>query len=176
MFTFDFELFEQPLDASDYATPSPWVPAFVIQDAAAEIIGRDAMGGVYVWCEFAGARTRLLHIDTLGHAALLGEDLMQALALVIALPYWHQLLLECPSAGIDAMHELAQHLEREVCEDLSVLPAARADLQSFLGLPVVSDPVRRLQELALEQGEPYQVLSPHGWRYTSPIAHAAATP
>ena len=53
MFSFDFELLEQPVDAQAYTTPSPWLPAFTVPGAHAVVVGRDAMGGLYVLCEFA---------------------------------------------------------------------------------------------------------------------------
>lgn len=175
MFSFDFELLESPLGSEAYATPSPWLPAFLVPGAESAVIGRDATGGVYVSCESArGGRSCCLHIDTRGHAVPLGEDLEQALALVLALPYWHQLLSECPSGELQAMYAAAERLEHEVCDDLPALPAARDDLRSFLQLPALADPVRRLHELAVIQREPVTVLSPHGWRYESPIPRPAA--
>jgi hypothetical protein len=174
MFTFDFEMLEQPLDSEAYATPSPWLPAFIVPGASTAIVGRDATGGVYVCCEFSHEHTRCLHIDTRGHAVPLGENVEQALALLVALPYWHQLLIECPSGKLDVKRELAGRLEQEVCDDLPALPPARNDLQRFLELPMLADPIRRLHELTVAPTEPVTVLSPHGWRYESPVAAARA--
>ena len=70
------------------------------------------------------------------------------------------------------MRELALRLEREACEDLPALPAARQELQVFLKLPKLADPVLRLHELAVQEALPVSVLSPHGWRYESPIRGA----
>ncbi|MGC4094426.1 MAG: hypothetical protein QM756_42245 [Polyangiaceae bacterium] len=170
-FSFDFELLEEPIASEEYATPSPWVPAFRVPNASAQIVGRDATGGVYVSCLLPGPRQTYLHIDTQGHAALLGSDLEHALALLIALPYWHQLLLEAPSEDLEALRDLAAHLEREVCDDLPDLQAARAYLHDFLQLPALSDPVKYLHALSVER-EAVTVLSPHGWRYTSPLSSA----
>ncbi|HET9953418.1 MAG TPA: hypothetical protein VFQ61_02880 [Polyangiaceae bacterium] len=175
MFTFDFELLEQPLDSGAYLSPAPWVPAFVVPNADALVIGRDATGGVYVACDFPESHTGYcLHLDTRGHAVNLGADLEHALALILALPYWDQLLLESPSGNVDELRALALELEREVCDDLPALPRARADLQSFLELPTLDDPVGRLHRLALTPT--VQVLNPHGWIYASPLASGAAHP
>lgn len=171
-FTFDFDLFERPLGSDEYATPAPWLPAFVVPGAVASVVGRDGTGGVYVRCE-RGRQSCILHIDTRGSAVCIGEDLPQAVALIVALPYWPELLMECPSGELAAMRELAVRLEREACDDLPALPAARQDLQSFLELPVLADPVQRLHQLAVEQPAPVSVWSPHGWRYESPV-HAAS--
>jgi hypothetical protein len=167
-FTFDFELFERALGSEAYATPAPWLPAFVVPGATVSVVGRDATGGVYVYCE-RGQQSCCLHIDTRGSAVNMGEDVPRAVALLVALPYWPELLAQCPSGQLSALRELAPRLEREACEDLPALPAARQDLQAFLQLPVLADPVLRLHQLAVEQPPPVTVWSPHGWRYESPI-------
>jgi hypothetical protein len=194
-FTFDFDIFERPLGSDEYATPAPWLPAFVVPGATVSVVGRDGTGGVYICCE-RGRRGQvqhgyILHVDTRGNAACIGEELRQAVALVVALPYWPELLAECrpgaAGAGRDelrasgrplggplaALRELAVHLEREAAEDLPALPAARKDLQSFLELPVLADPVGHLYRLAVEQPPPVTVWSPHGWRYESPLQSVA---
>jgi len=170
MFSFDFELLEHPLDPAEYTTPSPWLPAFTLPGASATVVGRDAMGGVYLTCEFASVGSRCcLHLDTRGHVVLLGETLQDAVSLLVALPYWRELLVESSSAGLDAMRAHAFRLEREVCEDLPALPEARVYLQHFLGFPALADPLGRLDEL-MARTDSVTVLSPHGWRYESPAA------
>jgi hypothetical protein len=178
-FTFDFDIFERPLGPDEYATPAPWLPAFVVPGASVSVVGRDGTGGVYINCERGRQRGILrkiqrciLHIDTRGNAVCVGEDLRQAVALIVALPYWPELLAECPTGALPAMRELAVRLEQEACEDLPALPAARQDLQSFLELPALADPVLRLHQLAVAQPLPVSVWSPHGWRYASPAQGA----
>lgn len=170
-FTFDFEVFERALGSEAYATPAPWVPAFVVPDASVSVVGRDATGGVYVVCE-DDPSSCCLHIDTRGNVVCMGEDVPQALALLVALPYWPELLAQCPSGELSALRELAPLLEQQACDDLPALPAARQELQAFLQLPVLADPVLRLHELAIQRPAPVSVWSPHGWRYESPVQAA----
>lgn len=173
MFSFDFELLEHSVGAEVYETPAPWVPAFLVPGATSTVIGRDATGGVYVLCEFPQRPSVCLHIDTRGYATSLGPTLEQAVNLLVALPYWHELLAH--AGTLDQMRALAADLEQQVCDDLAALPSARDYLQSFLGLPKLEDPVRHLYELSVLQPEPVTVLSPHGWRYQSPVrAHSLA--
>ena len=167
-FTFDFEVFESALGSEAYATPSPWLPAFVVPGASVSVVGREGTGGVYVCCE-RGQKLCCLHIDPRGNAVCIGDDVQQAVALLVALPYWPELLEQCPSGELSALREIAQRLEQEACEDLPALPAARQELQAFLELPALGDPVLRLHQLAVEQAPPVTVWSPHGWRYESPI-------
>jgi hypothetical protein len=172
MFSFDFELLDQPLETAAYTTPSPWLPAFTLPGVSAEVIGRDAMGGVYVaYQSTPSGGVCCLHLDTRGHVVLLGGSLQEAVALLVALPYWHELLLESDSVGLEAMREHAEALERDVCDDLPALPDARDYLRSFLSLPELIDPVARLCELTAE-ADAVTVLSPHGWRYEAPVVRA----
>jgi hypothetical protein len=167
-FTFDFDAFEQALGAEAYAAPAPWLPAFVVPGASVSVVGRDGTGGVYVSCE-RGQKRCCLHLDTQGNAVCIGEDWPQALALLIALPYWPELLAQCPGGELPALRAAAQRLEREACQDLPALPAARQELRAFLELPELADPVLRLKQLTVDQALPVSVWSPHGWRYGSPI-------
>lgn len=168
MFSFDFELLEPPLDAEAYATPSPWLPAFTVPGARAVVVGRDAMGGLYVTCEFFSARAPcFLHLDVSGQVALLGESLQEAVAILVALPYWRELLAQCPPASVDVMRARAAHLERELLDDLPALPSSREYLLEFLALSATPDPLARLCELNGPSNF-VMVMSPHGWRYESP--------
>jgi hypothetical protein len=126
---------------------------------------------VYVNCE-QGQQRCCLHLDTQGNAVCIGEDWPQAVALLVALPYWPELLAQCPSGELSALRAAAQGLEREACEDFPALPAARQELCAFLDLPRLADAVLRLKQLAIDQSVPVTVWSPHGWRYGSPVRGA----
>lgn len=146
MFSFDFEPLDEPMDASAYGSPSPWLPSFPQLGSSVEVVARDALGGVYVSSALPASTAHCLHIDSSGQVALLGEDLEPALALLVALPYWRELLAQ--SASLDVMRTQAAELEREVCDDLPALPEARDFLAGFLALPQLPDPVALLHELA----------------------------
>lgn len=170
-FSFDFDVFDRPLDAGAYATPAPWLPAVVVPEATVSFVARDATGGVYVCCEHLRLRC-YLHVDTRGHAVYLGDDLQQMLALIVELPYWPELLAQCPSGELSDLRERLLGLEEEARDDLYQLPAARQELKEFLELPALDDPVLRLHQLAVATPAPVTLYSPHGWRYESPIRAA----
>ena len=71
------------------------------------------------------------------------------------------------------MRAMAVELERRVAEDLPALPDAREYLRRFLALPVLDDPVLRLHELSSAEMQGVTLLSPHGWRYESPMSVVA---
>jgi hypothetical protein len=167
VFSFDFEVFEHPLGIEAYATDAPWLPAFSIPEASVSVVGRNAMGAVYACCERDQMKC-CLHIDPRGTVVHLGDDLQQVVALVVALPYWPELLSQCSVGELASLRELAGRLEQEACDDLYALPTAREELQSFLELPEIADPVLHLYQRAVQQPA-VAVWSPHGWRYESPL-------
>lgn len=171
VYSFDFEVFERARGVGEYATEAPWLPAFIVPGASVSVVARNGMGSVYAWCE-RGPVECCLHIDARGTVVRVGDELPQVVALVVALPYWPEVLAECPTGDLAAMREVARRLEQEVCDELQQLPAARAELREFLELPELGDPVLRLRELAVQQ-PPVTVYSPHGWRYEPRMRRAA---
>ena len=171
-YSFDLEVFERPLGVEAYANEAPWLPAFVVPRARVSVVGRNLMGSIYAWCEDEQTKC-CLHIDPRGTVTYLGDDLREVVALVIALPYWPEVLGQCAAGELSSMREVARRLEEEACEEHYALPAARQELQDFLELPRFADLVLRLHELAVQE-PPVTVSSPHGWRYQSPIRGSAA--
>lgn len=166
MFSFDFEILEVPLGPDSYQTPAPWLPAFRLIGADYIVFGRDATGGVYVASEQRQAGFRFCHhIDTQGHAVLLGEDPAQLVSLVLELPYWREILMHAADDTPLAFRRAASDLEREVAEDLPALAAAREDLLSSLQLRRLDDPPRHLHQWTSRTAAAVSIVSPHGWEY-----------
>ena len=174
VYTFDVEVLDRPLSLEEYARVSPGLPAFVVPDAVVTVVAHSGLGAVYARWE-AGQAAGFVYIDERATVVRLEGELPNVLALVVALPYWPELVGLGAAADLAALREQAEHLEREVCDDLHALPAARQELLSFLELPIVADPVRHLYELAA-QPPPVAVQSTHGWPFESPggSAHQGA--
>jgi hypothetical protein len=173
MYTFDFELLVPAISPDAFSAPSPWAPSFSIAGRGHSVVARDATGAVYVSCELAGASEGfVVHVDTQGYSVSLGEGLGQTVALVLALPYYREILRET-TGDLIQMRELAARFEAEVCRDLPALPAARNDLFSCLPLPIAADPVAQLHQLAVLSPTPVSILSPHGWQYESLVQRPA---
>lgn len=165
-YSFDFEVLAEPLAPDTFRSPARWLPAFCVVDADWVAIARDAIGGVFVLCEQTQGHQCCLHIDTQGHAVVVGRTLREAVTLIVLLPYWRELLTE--SAGdLTTMHRVAAVQEEEIAIEFPQIPAARADLLSSVDLDRVVDPVARLHEVAVRVPAPVSVMSPHGWQYQS---------
>jgi hypothetical protein len=170
MYTFDVEVLDRPLSLEEYARENPGLPAFAVPDAGVTAVARSGLGAVYARWK-AGQEAGFLYIDARGAVVRLDRELRDVLALVVALPYWPELVELGAPGELAMMREQAERLEREVCDDLYALPAARQELLSFLELPVVADPVRHLHELAA-QPPPVVVQNIHGWLSESPDSSA----
>jgi len=175
VYTFDVEVLDRPLRFEEYARESPGLPAFEVAGARLTVVARSGLGAVYARWE-AEQEAGFLYIDARGVVTRLDHELRDVLALVVALPYWPELVELGAAAALPALRQQAERLEREVCDDLYALPAAREELLSFLELPVVADPVRHLHELAA-QPPPVRVQSTHAWLFESPgsAAHQGAS-
>lgn len=162
MYAFDFE----PL-----ATPT--VPAHVcVLGAQVHVCAQDATGGVYLDCfptsETPRAREServqtdvgsedpmavrgeryILHVDARGYAHGLADSLLGAVALVVELPYWREILTVTQGGEASAMRAVALRLEREVFDDIPTLGEAREYLRRELRLPPMIDPIAQLHRLA----------------------------
>lgn len=139
MYAFDLE----PLAA-------PRVPEHIkALEVEVQVFACDATGGVYLECQ--NTPNWVIHVDARGYAHVLAESVQEALALIVALPYWREILTEPWGHELSAMRETAARLESEVCDDIPTLPAAREYLRRELRLPPVDDPVAALRRLAVAE-------------------------
>jgi hypothetical protein len=99
-------------------------------------IANDAGGGTYFLCGDPGDQRPVLYADSGGRATLMATDLVEAITLIAAYPYWRDL------DGGDA----AQELEEDMVDDHPDFPAARAELLALLGVtpPTAEEAFARL--------------------------------
>jgi hypothetical protein len=172
MYSFDLEVLVEPLAPELYRLPSPWLPAFDVVGAEYSIVGRDATGGVYIICEDTQGRPLCHHIDTQGHAVLLGNDFAQMVSLILELPYFREVLMQARELTTAAFKSAAGSLELEILDELPALAAAREDLLATLSLPRLDDAVEYLHRWTTEPS-PIRIVSPHGWEYESLIPYSS---
>ncbi|MGI8330331.1 hypothetical protein ACRYCC_10200 [Actinomadura scrupuli] len=103
-------------------------------------IAGDAGGGTYFLCGEPGAPRPVLYADSEGQATLLATDLVEAVTLIAAHPYWQDLCHGHP----------AQELEEEITDDDPDYPAVRAQLLARLGVtpPTAEEALARLRACA----------------------------
>ncbi|GII58095.1 hypothetical protein Pth03_64840 [Planotetraspora thailandica] len=103
-------------------------------------IAGDASGGTYFLCGPAGTTRPVLFADSEGQATLMAADLVEAITLIAAHPYWRDLL----------HGHSADEMEEMMSEDDPDYPVARAELISLLGVtpPSAEEAVARLRAAA----------------------------
>ncbi|TDE44110.1 hypothetical protein E1295_25560 [Nonomuraea mesophila] len=111
-------------------------------------IAGDASGATYFLCGTPGTTRPVLYADSEGSATLVAADLVEAVTLIAAYPYWHDLLHDRLHGH--AIGEVVEELEEDMCEDHPDYPAARAELLRLLGVtpPTPEDAVARLRASA----------------------------
>jgi hypothetical protein len=103
-------------------------------------IARNGAGGVVA---LVSGSPRVLYISSEGAAGVVAADLDEFIALVVACPYWHDLLKFSGSGNLDQMRRAATVLEMGTADD-EELEEARATLKSDLELAELVDPVGSL--------------------------------
>jgi hypothetical protein len=106
---------------------------------AIERIAGDGSGGVFA--QLAG--TRILYVNSEGAAGILAADLDEFIRLVVACPYWQDILKFSGGGNLGEMRWTAAFFDAATADD-EELQEARALLKSQLGLTEPSDPVGAL--------------------------------
>jgi hypothetical protein len=107
-------------------------------DAIGRIAG-DGSGGVFA--QLAG--TRILYVSSEGAAGILAADLDEFIRLVVACPYWQDILKFSGGGNLGEMRRTAAFFEAATAGD-EELQQARALLKSQLRLTEPGDPVGAL--------------------------------
>jgi hypothetical protein len=156
-FSFDLEL-------SELADAPDW---FHVAQADCKAFATDATGGVYALVTLISGHKRYgIHADPRGRAAVLGTSVQETVAMVIALPYWRD-LLKLAHGDLDHMRRLAETLEGEVQDDIPAIDDARAELWKLLPIEAPRDPVKKLRDLNATVPPLVVVLAQDGWQYKS---------
>jgi hypothetical protein len=106
-----------------------------------ERIGRDGTGGAFV--SLPGS-PRVLYISSEGESGIVAADLDAFMALIVACPYWRDILKYSANGNLDEMRRAAPVLESVTLDEEEGLDEARDFLKSELGLAEPEDPVGAL--------------------------------
>ncbi|WP_204043453.1 hypothetical protein [Acrocarpospora phusangensis] len=124
----------------DVARRDPVEELILPNQLALTPIAGDGSGGTYFLCGAPGTARPVLYADSEGQATLMAADLVEAVTLIAAYPYWRDLL----------HGHSAEELEEEMCDDHPDYSAARGELIGLLGVtpPTVEEAVTRLRASA----------------------------
>lgn len=126
--SFDFDVTrDDPVEGLRLASGAALVP----------IAGEGAGGSYFLSGAGAGAARPVVFATSEGQGGPIAADLVQALQLVIGLPYWQDCLKFSAGGDLDEMRSAAARLEHELLEDCPQVAAARSRLRTDLDLPEV---------------------------------------
>jgi hypothetical protein len=136
--------------ASDFEPEiDPDEPLYFTVDGVDQIerIGRDGAGGEFVLLKPSG---RVLYVSSEGQAGTIAADLDEFVALMIACPYWRDILKYSADGDLNEMRRAATALETSYEDDDDL--EARAFLKAHFQLRDPADPVGALHSAVSASG------------------------
>ena len=117
-------------------------------------IAKDGGGGPYL---LFGKDDRLAYVTSEGRAGIIAASLEDSLNLLVAYPYWLDLLDD----NADAMHEGIEDLEESMLGDIEDLDEHRAIIRERLKLKSTGDELAKLHRAITTLGRDFLVRPPN---------------
>lgn len=127
------------LDVSFALDEEPWFTVDGVENPRQ--IGSDGSGGAFVLL----TSRNLLYVSSEGRAGIIAENFEAFVQLVVARPYWLDVLKFSAGGDLEEMRRAADALEATL-DDEDDVNEAREQIRSALDLPEASDPVAALYE------------------------------
>jgi hypothetical protein len=154
---YDFDLHRADADAS-WITLTPSVTFHVLAG--------DGTGGVFLaYGEGSPDHLPVLHATSEGQAGKIANNLGEAVALHLQLPYWRDVLKFSGNGDLAQMRRAAPLLETDYMEDMPELPDAKARLLRALRVPALDDPIAYLHQRIRETD--CTLVASDGWVWES---------
>jgi len=141
----DLDLFEFQFDLMRASGDYSWIR--LDPPSNFEVLAGEASGDVYLsYGPGAPERRPVLYVTSEGAAGKIGDNLAECLTILLALPYWHDLLKFSGRGNLAEMRKTAQIIERRRGTELNLYEEPRRRLQIALGLTQIADPVAALHK------------------------------
>jgi len=135
---FDFSL-ERADDDTEWIQLAPQQPFTVIAG--------EGTGGVFLaYGDGILESLPILHGTSEGQAGRVASNLTEWLAILMAVPYWRDLLKFSAGGQLDEMRKTAIFMEIEYADDFADLPVARQRIMDILPIPTLDDPIKVLHD------------------------------
>ena len=153
--TFDFELCRANDDTS-WITLEPNSPFTVIAG--------EGSGGVFIAYGDSKLEYRsILFVSSEGQSGKVGNNLPQFISMILAIPYWLDLLKFSGGGDLSEMRKAARFMELEYKEDFPELSADILKIKSRIRLLVIEDPIELLHSCV--HSTDCSVVADDGWKY-----------
>lgn len=131
-----------------------------------DVIAGESTGGVFLAYGTGDQDTLpILHATSEGQAGRVAKDLTEFLGILMAVPYWCDLLKFSGNGSLAEMHKTAVFMERKYTDDYPDLPGARNRIMSVLPIPDIDDPIKTLHDSI--HATDCTLVADDGWRYES---------
>jgi len=127
-------------------------------------IANDGDGGVFLIGHGSGA---ILYVTSEGRAGVVAKSLSEFLQLLIAHPYWQDLLKFSGGGNVREMIRAAQQLEKDLMDEIPGIERTRVALYRRLKLQPAKDPISTLHHAVSNMGALISVLAPDDWESES---------
>ena len=154
---FDFDLMRAADDSS-------WIK--IDPEKPFTVVAGESTGGVFLAYGNGYENTLpILHATSEGQAGRVASNLTEFLSILMATPYWSDLLKFSGNGNLAEMRKTAIFMEREYAEDYPDLADARNRITSLLPIPQIDDPIMILHDSI--HATDCTVVADDGWRYES---------
>jgi hypothetical protein len=111
------------------------------------VIAGEGTGGVFLAYGTGGLESLpVLHGTSEGQAGKVAANLTEWLAILMAIPYWKDLLKFSNGGDLDEMRKTAVFMEMEYAEEFADLPDARQRIMQLLPIPALDDAIKVLHD------------------------------
>ena len=109
------------------------------------IIAGEGAGGSYIACGICDLETRAIcYASSEGQFGKIGANLAECIAILVALPYWQDLLKFSGGGKLNDMRITEKFMKNEYLADYPELPDTRRRIEGKLDLPLLHDPIATL--------------------------------
>lgn len=150
-------------------TPSPSDGWFTIEPGNPyRLIAKDGTGGLFGLSRTAPPEAaQLFHVTSEGQASFIAANLTEGIQLMIAHPYWRDLLKFSGGGKLPEMMRAIPYLEAELQKDEPTIDNDRVTIYRLLGLDRPQDPVSKLHATVIETSRRFTFVSKEGWKLES---------
>jgi hypothetical protein len=130
------------------------------------VVAGDGTGGVFLAYGCGDtAFLPILYATSEGQAGRVASNLTEFLAILLAAPYWLDLLKFSGNGDLMEMRKTAMFMEREYAEDYPDLSDASRRIIKSLQLPQIDDPIKVIHDSV--HATDCTLIADDGWHYDS---------
>jgi hypothetical protein len=162
------ELLGQSFDIGIFLEDEPGDRFFVEPIQGIAVFAREGAGGRFAILESSG---HILYVSSEGAAGIVAASFPEFMHLVVACPYWQDLLHFSGNGKLHEMRSVLALLEDDAQDDTPDIDNAREILRREMRLAAMGDPVELLHRAVSDTGKNITVRASDGTAYATLFNH-----